>query len=272
MQDEIDLRDIFGVLWKRRKLIVGIFVVSILVSGVISFAVPSVYKIASIIAVGNFDDPVYASQASTQNIMLSDEFLLEVFEEISPNGTGGDFQTFKDDIKVWPVAGSDRLIEISLDTKKKQEGLKAIEMMIQLYANRSGESYERQRKILSDQLVVTLERLDIIDLEINQTQEALQGIQDSIGTSSVQGEMQFSRTLDRLSNMQSQRSALIDRRQDLLKQLELLRNLKVIQPTKEPISPIWPRKALIVAIGGMLGLMVGIFAAFLMEGLGRPSE
>jgi len=144
--------------------------------------------------------------------------------------------------------------------------------MIWLYANRSEVSYNRQKKILSDQLAVTLQRLDVIDLEINQTQEALQGIQDLTGSSAVQGEMQFSRTLDRLNGMQTQRSALIDRRLELQKQLVLIRNLEVVQPATEPVSPIGPRKDLIVAIGGMLGLMVGIFAAFLREWLGRPAE
>ena len=272
MEDEIDLRDIFRVLWKRRLLIIGVFVAVVLVAGVISFVIPSVYKITSIIAVGNFDDPVYTSQASMKNVMLSDEFSLEVFEEVSPNATGSEFRTFKDSVKVEPVKDSDRLIEISVETKKKQEGLKAIEKMVRLYANRSEDSYNKQKKILSDQLAVTLERLFVIDLEINQTLEALQGIQESTGSSAVQGEMQFSRTLDRLNGMQTQRSTLIDRRLELQKQLVLIRNLEVVQPAREPVSPIWPKKALIVAIGGMLGLMVGIFAAFLRESLGRPTE
>jgi len=55
--------------------------------------------------------------------------------------------------------------------------------------------------------------------------------------------------------------------------LLLIRNLEIVQPAREPISPIWPRKALIIAIAGMLGLMAGVLAAFLREGLGgRPAE
>ena len=92
MVDEIDLRDIVRVLSKRRLMIIGVFVFSILVAGVISFAVPPVYKVSSIIAIGYFDDPAYTSQASMKNVMISDEFLLEVFEAISPNGSSGDFR------------------------------------------------------------------------------------------------------------------------------------------------------------------------------------
>ena len=272
MDAEIDLRDIFRVLWKRRLLIIGVFVVAVLVAGVISFAIPSVYRVSSIIAVGNFEDPVYTSPASAKSIMLSDEFLLEVLEQISPNATGSEFMSFKGSVKVEPVKDSDKLIEISVETPEKQEGMKAVEKMVWLYANSSNDSYNKQKKILFDQLAVTQERLDIINMEINQTGEALQEIQDSTGSSAVQGEMQFSRTLDRLNGMETQRSALIDHSMDLQKQLVLMRNLEVVSPAREPVSPIWPRKALIVAIAGMLGLMVGIFAAFLREELGSPAK
>ncbi|MDD1760415.1 MAG: Wzz/FepE/Etk N-terminal domain-containing protein, partial [Methanothrix sp.] len=263
MEDEIDLRDIFRVLWKRRLLIMGVFVFAVLAAGVISFAMPPVYKVSSIIAVGNFEDPVYASQASMKSLMLSDEFLLDVFEEISPNGTEGEFVAFKGSIKVELVKDSDRLIEISVETEKKQEGLVAVETMIDHYSALSENSYNKQKKVLSDQLSVNQQRLDIINRETNQTQEALQDLQDSSGSSVVQAEMRFSRTLDILNVKETQRSALIDKQMDLEKQMALITNMEVVQPAREPVSPIGPRKALIVAIAGMLGLMIGVFAAFL---------
>ena len=271
MEDEIDLRDIFGVLWKRRLLILGTFIIAVLLAGVISFAVPPVYKVSSIIAVGLYDDPAYTSQASMKNVMLSDEFLLETFEAISPNGTSGDFRTFKDDVKVEPVKDSDRLVEISIETKKRKEGLKAVETMIERYSVLSQNSYNKQKKILEDQLANTEQRIEVINLEINQTREALQEIEETSGSSTaVQAEMRFSRTLDILNGKESQRSALMDRQMELDKQLLLIRNLEIVQPAKEPISPIWPSKALIVGIAGILGLMLGVMAAFLREGLARP--
>jgi LPS O-antigen subunit length determinant protein (WzzB/FepE family) len=269
MDDEFDLRDIFGVLWKRRHLIIGVFVVSILAAGVISFALPPTYRVSAIVAVGNFGDPVYASQISTRSIILSDAFLQEVFEKISPNATGSEFQTFVDSVKVGAVAGSDNLFVVSMETKDGQEGLKAVETMVGLYANRCNDSYNRQKKILSDQLADTQERLNTINIEINQTRIALQGMQDSSDSLGVQEEMQFTRTLDRLNGMEAQRTSLKDRILDLQKQLILMRNQMVVQPARDPITPIGPRKALIVAIAAILGLMIGIFAAFLKESLER---
>jgi LPS O-antigen subunit length determinant protein (WzzB/FepE family) len=88
----------------------------------------------------------------------------------------------------------------------------------------------------------------------------------------VQVEIRFSRTLDRLSGMEIQRSVLIDRSLDQQKQLAMIKHLDIVQPAREPVSPIWPKKTLIVAVAGMLGLMVGIFAAFLLELFGRKVE
>ncbi|MBK7386527.1 MAG: hypothetical protein IPI63_07300 [Methanothrix sp.] len=267
MDDEIDLRDIFRILWKRRLLIIGVFAIAVLMAGVISFTMPSVYRVSSIVALGNFEDPVYTTQASAKSIMLSDQFLIDILQQL-PNSTINDFQKFKKSVKVESVKDSDRLIEISVETPDRREGKIAVEKMVLLYADLSENSYNKYKKILSDQLATTQERLDILNSEINQARSALQNIQKTSGSYAVESEISFSRALDRLSSMEGQRSALIDRGLDLQKQLELLRHLEVVQPTGEPASPIGPRRVLMVAISGMLGLMVGIFAAFLLEGLG----
>ena len=270
MDDEIDLRDIFRILWKRRLMIIGIFVVAVMIAGVISFTLPSVYKVSSIVAMGNFEEPVYTSQASAKSIMLSDQFLQEVFLQL-PNKTN-DFKKFKGSIKVESVKDSDRLIEISVETPDREEGKVIVEKMILLYANLSELSYNRYKMILSDELAATQERMNIIDLDINQTKNALQDLQNDSSSSAVQAEISFSRALDRLNGMQSQRSALIDRSLGLQRQLELLRHLDVVQPAREPMVPIGPRRVLMVVIAGTLGLMVGIFTAFLRESLGKPHE
>ncbi|VVB64084.1 Chain length determinant protein [uncultured archaeon] len=272
MDDEIDLLDIFPVLWKRRLQIISVFIVAVLAAGTISLTTPSVYRASSIIAVGSFDDPIYTSTASVKGIMLSDEFLQEVFEQIRTNTTGSNFAAFKNGVKAEPVKDSDKLIEISVETPKKQEGLKAVEKMAWLYAKISEESYNKEKKILTDQLAAAQERLYIIDMEINQTREALQHMQDYSGTSAIQAEMRFSRALDLMSSLETQRSAMIDRNLDLQKQLFLITPPRVVQPAREPSSPMGSRTIMIIAIGGMLGLIIGIFVAFLREGIEKQAK
>lgn len=267
MDSEIDLRDVLSVLWRRRRLIAGIFLAFVVVAGVIALAMAPVYRVSSIIAVGNFGDPIYTSPVSARSIMLSDEFLLEVLEGIRPADPRG-FADFKESVRVVSIKDSDRLIEISIETTRREEGLKAVEMMVSLFANRSLDSYDINKRILTGQLAEVQESIKSKDMEIDLAYEALEGIRNSSGSSDVQSEMRFSRTLDRLGDMETQRYALMDRSLDLQKQLELLKHLEVVQPAKEPVSPIRPRKVLILAIGGMLGLLAGLLGAFLWESLG----
>lgn len=266
MDSEIDLRDMLSVLWRRRRLIAGIFLATVVMAGVIAFAMAPVYRVSSIIAMGNFEDPIYTSPVSAKSIMLSDEFLLEVLEGIRPDDPRG-FADFKESIRVVSIKDSDRLIEISIETTRRDEGLKAVEMMVSLFANRSLDSYDKSKRILTAQLAEVQESIKSKDMEIDLAHEALESIRNSSRSSDVQSEMRFSRTLDRLGEMETQRYALMDRSLDLQKQLELLKHLEVVQPAKEPVSPIRPRKVLILAIGGMLGLLAGLVAAFLWETL-----
>lgn len=272
MDDEIDLEDIFDVLWKSRLLIIGIFMIAVLVAGAISFAMPSIYRVSGIVALGNFGDPVYTGQASAQGIMQSDEFLLDINQELKLNLTPNDFSALKASIKIEPVKGTDNLLEISVESKNKQEGKDIIEGMVLLFANKSEESYNKQRKILSDQLAITSENLNVLGRDINQSREVLKNIENASSAASVDSELRVSRMLDYLQGEESRRSTLLDHYQDLQKQLTLLRSQKIVQEPREPLSPIWPKRALIVAIAGMLGLMIGIFAAFLRKGLRKQAE
>ena len=43
--DELDLRDLILVLWNYRKLVVGIFLASLLIGAIISFAITPVYQV-----------------------------------------------------------------------------------------------------------------------------------------------------------------------------------------------------------------------------------
>ena len=265
MEDEIDLRDIFHVLWKRRLLIISCFVIAVLLGGIISYALPPVYETSSIISIGNFDDPVYTSPSSITEIMLSDEFLLGVFQEIKPNAAAREFRSFTDNIKVIPIG--DKLIKISIENKKKQEGLDAVDTMIKHYSMLSENSYQKQKKILSDQITDNERRIDTINKDINQTRDIFENLQDTSDLSLGQAELRISRTIDLLAEKETERSALMDLRIDLQKQSLLISDLDVVQPAREPISPVWPKKALIVVVAGMLGICIGILAAFFKEGL-----
>jgi len=161
---------------------------------------------------------------------------------------------------------------ILAETKEKQEGKEIVETIVQLFSQMSEESYNRQQKILSDSLANIKMRLETTELDLGQTREVLRSIEDLPMTSTSDKELRISRTLEYLQGGESRRSTLLDRELELEKQLTLLRHLDVVQETREPIAPIESKKVLMIAVAGMLGLMVGVLAAFMRERLRRPVE
>jgi capsular polysaccharide biosynthesis protein len=272
MEDEIYLSDIFRVLWKNRYMIIGIFAIFVLVAGVVSFAVMSPsYRSSAIVALGNYGDPIYTSQDSAMAIMESDEYMLDVIDQLDFDVPPEEFRALKEGIEIEPVEGSSSLLMISAVRKEKQEGKEIVDTMIRLFGERSENSYNRQQKILSDSLASTEMRLETTELDLGQTREVLMEIIEyGSGTPTMDIELRISRTLDYLQSGESRRSTLLDRELELEKQLTLLRHLEVIQETREPVAPIESKKVVIVAVAGMLGLMVGVLAVFLREGLRRP--
>jgi len=72
--------------------------------------------------------------------------------------------------------------------------------------------------------------------------------------------------------MESRRASLMNEYLSLKKELDFMENAKILAVSEEPTEPVKPRRLMIISVAGMLGLMVGIFAAFLKEGLERPAE
>ena len=294
MNDEIYLRDILRFLWRSRLLIIGIFMIAVLVAGVVSLAMPPSYRASSIIALGNFCDPLYTGQENARNIMLSDGFLLEVIKELNLKVSVNNLDSFRAGIKIKSLRDSqhrfyidhstnttitineglkctDDALEISAMSQSGQEAKEIVEGIVRLFANRSQERYIKEKNLLSEQLAVTQKILSTVEEDLNQTQEELRDIEDAQGLSPAEKDLLYSKRLEYLRSGNLQRLNLLDRYLDLQEQLALLENLEVAQPAREPI-PVEPHRTLIVVVAGMLGLMVGIFAAFLREGLGKPPE
>ena len=282
MDDEIDLRDVFHfsrrvlgnglhIIWKSRRLIISIFMIAVLVAGLISFAMTPVYKASCVIALGNYGDPIYTNDVLAKELLLSDEYLLGVIDTLNLDVPSTEFMKFKENIEITNITGS--VFEISVETTDRQNATKIVIEMVSSFINHSETQYGKYNKLLSDKMVITEENLDVLDKDINQTRTVLRNIDKLPGTTTQeQLELSHSRTLENLQNAESKRASMLDQYIELKRQLDFMENARVLMRSEEPTEPIWPRKALIAAIGGILGLMIGIFEAFRREGLRRPNE
>lgn len=272
MDDEIDLRDIIRVLWENRFLVVGIFLIAVVAAGAVSIMMPSVYRASCLVALGNFGDPVYTTQSGASEILTSDAFVLDLLSRLNLSLSPGEFVEFKDRMRIEPVKGSDRLLSISMETTDPEEGKRILREMVSLFEDRSNQSYTEQRGLLLEQLSATNQLLDSVEESINQTHQAMKEIEGATGVSQLEKNLLLSYKLDYLQNAESQRLSLMDRSMNLQKQLRLMKPVEIVDAPVEPAEPVKPRRALIVIVAGMLGLMLGVFAAFLREALRREEQ
>ncbi|RKO66931.1 Wzz/FepE/Etk N-terminal domain-containing protein [Desulfofundulus salinus] len=268
LEEELDLRDLILILWKRRKLILGIFLAAVLAAAAVSFIIPPTYEVSTIIALGVFPDPTYTSQASAREILLSDELLLNVISALKLDVPREKFRGFKQTIKVEPVNDTN-FLKISIQTTNRSEGRAIVEKMVELFKERSSASYQQYRQLLAGQLDAVRTRLSSVEADIKKTREVLSAIESTTGISPVEKDLRRSRTLEYLQSEESQRIELLDRYLALQKEINGLKDVQVIRGAREPVYPVKPNKKLNVALAGMLGLMVGVFMAFCLEYISR---
>ena len=107
---------------------------------------------------------------------------------------------------------------------------------------------------------------------INQTRQAMKEIEGATGVSPLEKSLLLSYKLDYLQNAESQRLSLMDRYMNLQKQLMLMKSLEMVEAPAVPLQPVKPKRTLILAVAGMLGLMLGVFAAFLRDALSKEQQ
>lgn len=266
MDDEIDLRDIFRVLWKNRLLIAGIFMVAVVAAGAISLATPSVYRASYMVSLGNFGDPMFTDFSITKEYLLSDGVLSEAVDQLNLDIQPENLKSLKESIKITPV--KDRVFKISIETNDQKNATAILQKIVSIYINDSEKSYNKYKSIVYDKLINTQNSMLRLEEDINRTHAVLRELGGPSEILEETEEMRYSRVLELLNSEEKMHAELQSQYLDLKERLELMENAEIIELSEMPSEPI-TRRMLPIAVAGMLGLMLGVFAAFLRESLSR---
>lgn len=98
--DEISLHDIVRVLYKRRKLILSIFLAVVMLSLAYAFLTPPVYEVTATISLGNYNSNLYTNPDVVVSILSGDEFLQKVAKGTGINVQGNAWSSFKRNVSV----------------------------------------------------------------------------------------------------------------------------------------------------------------------------
>jgi capsular polysaccharide biosynthesis protein len=304
-EEEIELIDIFRILWKRRKLILlGTFFLTIGAAG-ISLLLPKVYEVSTII------EPAIRP-ISDDNGQLINEMPVVTPDALRESILGGAYDgriqkklniTSTDYPKIRVVTPKNTLlVKITIESSKPEQALAILNELVSQAGNDIQEKLESEKnkveneirlaqindhslvekiKLFEKQLTIITSKMQ--DLEKNRQKSLASRPTDAMSvllySNEIQNQQIYLNSLqEKLKNVEVDALESVVKTDNLRLKLSLIKSTSLTKPPSIPEKPVKPKKALIVALVFSLGLIGTMLLAFLQEyferagGVGVTSE
>jgi uncharacterized protein involved in exopolysaccharide biosynthesis len=264
-EKEVDLRDYLNMVKRRWKIILGIFLVATITSGVVSLLLPKTYEASAMLRIGRTRNTLLEEPSTVIEIFDTEPILEKVAEELNMPLTLEKSRGLASKIKMREKSG---LLEIRGRGENPEEAMKLVNGVTSVLLKRHEQIFERAKVILEEYLVSSKERLAEMEKEIEMLQKKI----DELEVTNSEAKATVAR-----GYMES-----LERSRDRYEQLQLELRMKkmeesygtistelVVAPTA-PEYPIGPKKKQNVLIAGILGLFVGFVSAAIVEYFEKP--
>ena len=291
-ENEIELIDIIRVIWKRRYLILlGTLLLTLGAAG-ISMVLPRVYEVSALVEPGirPFADangqivnelPVISPEALRETILSGAydgviQKKLDISTAIYPgikvstpkNSAFVGISIESTDPEQATAILDELLIQVNNDVQSKLGNEKnKIENEIQL-AQISDRSISEKIKLIEKQMMDTATKIQ----EMEKTRQKSIAMRSSdamsvlLYSNEIQNQQIYLNNLqDSLHSLKTATLTSVVKMDNLRLKLGMIQSTKVIKPPTIPNHPVKPKRALIVALAGVLGLMGSMMLAFLLE-------
>lgn len=257
---EINIREYINVIIKRKKLILAIFLLSVVTAAIVSLRMPKVYEITSIVQLGSINELLIRNE-DAKAIMLNQNSLLSLIKKLGLK-TGVD--SLEKSIKIDGIKDTN-LLKIKIMYSDIDIAIRINEAIVNPFITQGQSIYQERIALIN-------ERLNEIDKEIKNAEGDMGRIQAFISSlpnanniSQLDASLRIILLQNILPNYESNLSALRNQRNGLKLLLANAKDFKVFDAPIKPKSPIGPNKKQNVLIAGMFSLMLGIFLAFILE-------
>lgn len=301
VQENTELIDYLGIIWKWKLLIILIAVVCAVTSGVVSFVLPKIYQSSAILEVGRVPRYRGASREqiepiedieSVSEVLESDEMLSKIRGKFNLQATLGGIRARLD---VEPILGKyigsrleARLIKITFEDRDPQLTVDVLNTLsdslmkqhLQEY-QASIESLDEEINNSQDEITLQNDYQKVVREQIKVAERAIAETKKELSQLSLKNisplEVLFLR-----STLRDQEEIIatfheeindvqlsIQHSKNKVVYLEHMRavseNTKLRDKPIKPDAPVRPRKKLNAIIGGVVGLVAAIILAFFFE-------
>jgi capsular polysaccharide biosynthesis protein len=264
-EDEIDLRELINVIIKRKKLILGIFLVSVIITAVIGLLTPKTYLTKAVIQIGVVDRPVFAIKEA-EVMIRSTIFLSPIVKEL---GLKTEPSELGDSIKIEGV-DSTNFMNISVEYQDKAKSYKLCRLIIDSFLSEAGIRYQQRVEFIKNQKNEIEGQLKSVETDINNTRKLINDLSFSEKASKTETGISIVFSQNTPLNDYSNLASLFEKKNSLESILFNSKESNILDISKP--KPIKPNNKLNVVIAGIISLMLGIFLAFFMEFLQKSGK
>ncbi len=259
-EKEVDLRDYLRMIKKRWKIILIIFLVSTITSGVVSFILPRTYESIAMVKIGKMRNNLLEEPSTVIEIFKTKATLKKVAEELNVPTTQEKLQELASKVKMKEKSG---LLEIRGKGETPEEALKLVNGVTAVLLKRHEQIFERAKVILEEYLASGKQRLVEIEKEIEMLRRKIEELKvaDSEAKATVaRGYMEsLERSRDRYEQLQ------VELREKKMEESYGTIGTELVIPPATPEKPIAPKKKQNILIAGILGLFIGVVSAAVVE-------
>lgn len=281
-QDEIDLVDIFRILYKHSKLIIGGTLLATAIAVAIVLVLPKIYEVSSIFEPGKVGDNNIVSPEYLKESILGSAYDYKIREslQIPPE----DYPKFK----VY-IPKNTSLVKVSIegsDTKKSEDILNKLNSFLNEDIN---ERIKYEQDLIKNQMSIAVinnkkieEKIILLRNQIEQTRKKIKLLEASklkalsISTEGAMSVLLYSNEIqnqqtyadaqeEKLKNLEEESQGADVRIDNLQLQLNRLKGMKIIKPVTVSDKPVKPKKTLIVVLVFVASLLAMSMCAFVLQ-------
>jgi uncharacterized protein involved in exopolysaccharide biosynthesis len=257
-EDEIDLRELINVIIKRKKLILGIFLASVIITAVISFLTPRTYLSTAIIQTGIVDTPLIGIAEAAQMMKVQD-FLNPIVKELELKVAP---ESLKSAINLKGIKDTS-LIQLEVEYQGMGTSYKLLRAIVSSFLAKNNELYQQRMDFINQQIKESDTQIDSVQSDISRTQELIQNLSLSEKISETDAGVKIILLQNTLPSYYDNLTNLFRQNNNLRLILIKAKEFELVDLTKP--TPIKPNKKLNIALASVLSLMFAIFLAFFME-------
>jgi len=300
-QENTELIDYLGVIWKWKLLIILIAVVCAITSGVVSFVLPKIYQSSVIVEVGRVPrhrgtareqiEPIEDIE-SVSEVLESDEMLSKIKEKFNLQATLGGIRARLD---VEPILGKyigsrleARLIKITFEGRDPQLTVDVLNALSASLIKQHLKEYQASIESLDEEINNSQDEISlqndyqkVVREQIKVAERAIVETKKELSQLSLKNisplEVLFLRSTlrdqeeiiadfhEEVKNVQLSIQHLKNKVVYLNNMRAVSENTKVRNKPIKPDGPVRPKKKLNAIIGGVVGLVAAIILAFFFE-------